>query len=149
MSDEFDLDRMKEAMKGKTYRVPRGLSKEEMRKYIMHKEYENPFKNEDWNNPGKTIQESSELKKKKILSRADMLGLNDKLPKYKKITCPIQLKVRDLLLKQKIEIESNPYLWFAFNDKELTNAIKQKGTKMPEINSVEELEEWLNRNDDE
>lgn len=57
-AEEFDLDRMKEAMKGKTYRIPRGLSKEEIRKYIMHMEYDNPFKNEDWNNPGKTILEA-------------------------------------------------------------------------------------------
>lgn len=62
----FDLDRMKEVMKGKTYRIPRGLSKEELRKYIMHMEYNNPFKNEDWDNPSKNIIEAVTKARQKV-----------------------------------------------------------------------------------
>lgn len=83
---------------------------------------------------------------KKILSRADILGLNDKLPKYKKITCEIHLKVRDLLLKEQIKKQKNPYLWFNIDEEKYVKSIKETGLILPEdINSIEELDVWLIR----
>lgn len=81
--------------------------------------YENPFKNDDFKNPGKTFEESRKR---------------------------VKVKIKKIKEAENKEWHENPE-YFNFSIEKLEKAMSEKCETIPKIETIEELEYWLDGED--